>query len=116
MFVRGLQGSYNLYAPKFGVHVPHGDLLVFGLCCGQIMYAWLVSPETIPREYNAWCVSFPFYSELPLICQDLASVKSTGTCSYGQPHITEFRNHGAGSGRESAESPSRSYHTKLDGS
>jgi hypothetical protein len=65
MFVRGLQGSYNLYAPKFGVHVPHGDLLVFGLCCGQIMYAWLVSPETIPREYNAWSV--PIHRARPLL-------------------------------------------------
>lgn len=54
MFVRGLQGSYNLYAPRLGVRIPHGDVLVFGLCCGQIMYAWLVSPETIPREYSAW--------------------------------------------------------------
>lgn len=67
MFVRGLQGSYNQYAPKFGVNVPHGDLLVFGLCCGQIMYAWLVSPETIPREYNAWYVMSHRSCPLPLV-------------------------------------------------
>ena len=54
MFVRGLQGSYNLYTPRFGIHIPHGDILLFGACCGQIMYAWLCSPETIPKEYNDW--------------------------------------------------------------
>ncbi|KAI9632051.1 uncharacterized protein MKK02DRAFT_21065 [Dioszegia hungarica] len=57
MFVRGLQGSYNQYAPKMGVRIPHGDVLLFGLCCGQIMFAWLLSPETIPREYNKWILS-----------------------------------------------------------
>ena len=55
--MRGLQASYNQYTPHFGIHVPHGDLLVFGLCCGQIMFAWLVSPETMPKEYNAWILS-----------------------------------------------------------
>ena len=54
MFVRGLQGSYNLYTPRFGIHIPHGGILLFGACCGQIMYAWLCSPETIPKEYNDW--------------------------------------------------------------
>ncbi|WRT67803.1 uncharacterized protein IL334_004777 [Kwoniella shivajii] len=54
MFVRGLQASYNQYTPRFGIHIPHGDLLVFGACCGQIMFAWLLSPETIPKEYSAW--------------------------------------------------------------
>jgi hypothetical protein len=54
MFVRGLQGAYNQYTPRFGIHIPHGDLLLFGLCCGQIMFAFLLSPETIPREYNSW--------------------------------------------------------------
>ncbi|WWC70734.1 uncharacterized protein I206_104685 [Kwoniella pini CBS 10737] len=54
MFVRGLQASYNQYTPRLGIHIPHGDLLVFGACCGQIMFAWLCSPETIPKEYSAW--------------------------------------------------------------
>jgi hypothetical protein len=95
MFVRGLQGSYNLYAPKYGVHVPHGDLLVFGLCCGQIMYAWLVSPETIPREYNAWCVSL-FVVMTLLIEQDLASIKGPGACSDGKSNHTERWDDGSG--------------------
>lgn len=54
MFVRGLQASYNQYTPRYGIHIPHGDLLLFGACCGQIMFAWLVSPETIPHAYNRW--------------------------------------------------------------
>ncbi len=56
MFVRGLQGSYNLYTPQLGIHIPHGDVLLFGACCGQIMFAWLCSPETIPKEYDRWYV------------------------------------------------------------
>ncbi|KAH9833869.1 uncharacterized protein C8Q71DRAFT_179302 [Rhodofomes roseus] len=54
MFVRGLQGSFNAFSEKHGVSIPHGDVLVFGLCCGQIMYAWLVRPETLDRGYDIW--------------------------------------------------------------
>ncbi|KZT70243.1 hypothetical protein DAEQUDRAFT_725509 [Daedalea quercina L-15889] len=54
MFVRGLQGSFNAFSAKHGVSIPHGDVLVFGLCCGQIMYAWLVRPETLDRGYDIW--------------------------------------------------------------
>ncbi|OXG50365.1 hypothetical protein J010_02837 [Cryptococcus neoformans] len=57
MFVRGLQASYNQYTPRFGIHIAHGDLLLFGACCGQIMFAFLMSPETIPKEYNNWILS-----------------------------------------------------------
>jgi hypothetical protein len=56
MFVRGLQSSYNHYTPRLGIKVPHGELLVFGACCGQIMFAWLLSPETMPKEYSNWSV------------------------------------------------------------
>jgi len=56
MFVRGLQASYNQYAPQYGIRIPHGDLLLFGACCGQIMFAWLLSPETIPHGYSKWYV------------------------------------------------------------
>ena len=56
MFVRGLQASYNQYAPQYGIRIPHGDLLLFGACSGQIMFAWLLSPETIPHGYSKWYV------------------------------------------------------------
>ncbi|WVO12586.1 hypothetical protein L204_100191 [Cryptococcus depauperatus] len=42
------------YTPRMGLHIPYGDLIVFGACCGQIMFAFLMSPETIPKEYYSW--------------------------------------------------------------
>ncbi|KAF8760001.1 peroxisome organization [Rhizoctonia solani] len=36
------------------VRIPFGDVMVFSLCCGQIMYAFLLSPTTIPRSYRVW--------------------------------------------------------------
>ncbi|KAK1925541.1 hypothetical protein DB88DRAFT_484264 [Papiliotrema laurentii] len=54
MFVRGLQAAYNQYTPRYGIHIPHGAEILFGLCCGQIMFAWLLSPETIPHAYGRW--------------------------------------------------------------
>ncbi|KAG5651486.1 hypothetical protein H0H81_008486 [Sphagnurus paluster] len=54
MFVRGLQGSYNAYTTKRNIKVPHGDVLVFSLACGQILYAFLLRPDTLPRSYSSW--------------------------------------------------------------
>lgn len=54
LFVRGLQGSYNAYSEKRGFHIPHGDVLVFSLACGQIVYAFLLSPDTLPTAYWRW--------------------------------------------------------------
>ncbi|KAM5542337.1 hypothetical protein V8D89_003796 [Ganoderma adspersum] len=54
MFVRGLQGSFNAMSDKHGFKIPHGDVLVFTLCCGQIMYAFLMRPDTLPHSYNRW--------------------------------------------------------------
>ncbi|KAF9529347.1 hypothetical protein CPB83DRAFT_765090 [Crepidotus variabilis] len=54
MFVRGLQGSYNAYTTKRNIKVPHGDVLVFSLACAQILYGFLLRPETLPRSYNTW--------------------------------------------------------------
>ena len=56
MFVRGLQAAYNQYTPRLGVKIPHGAEILFGLCCGQIMFAWLLSPETMPHSYSRWQV------------------------------------------------------------
>ncbi|KAJ9123945.1 hypothetical protein QFC22_000736 [Naganishia vaughanmartiniae] len=46
--------TYNAYSRRTGFEIPYGDILVFGLSCGQIMFAFLLSPETIPPEYNTW--------------------------------------------------------------
>ncbi|KAL0950380.1 hypothetical protein HGRIS_010342 [Hohenbuehelia grisea] len=54
LFVRGLQGSYNAFSTKHNIHIPHGAVIVFALSCGQIMYAFLMRPDTLPRSYNAW--------------------------------------------------------------
>jgi len=51
---RGLQGTYNALSERHGFTVPYGSVLVFSLCCGQIMYAWMMRPDTIPPSYAAW--------------------------------------------------------------
>jgi len=54
LFVRGLQGSYNSYSEKSGFCIPHGEVVAFALACGQIVYAHLLSPHTLPKSYNRW--------------------------------------------------------------
>lgn len=54
MFVRGLQGSYNAYAAARNISIPYGDVIVFSLACGQIMYAWLLRRDTLPKSYTNW--------------------------------------------------------------
>ncbi|EJD01717.1 uncharacterized protein FOMMEDRAFT_142253 [Fomitiporia mediterranea MF3/22] len=54
LFVRGLQGSYNALSTRHNIKIPHGDVLVFALCCGQIMYGFLLRPDTIPPSYSTW--------------------------------------------------------------
>ncbi|KAF5385411.1 hypothetical protein D9757_005387 [Collybiopsis confluens] len=50
----GLQGSYNLFSDRYNFHIPHGDVLVFSLVCGQILYAFLLRPDSLPRSYTNW--------------------------------------------------------------
>ncbi|KAI0306867.1 hypothetical protein B0F90DRAFT_1807613 [Multifurca ochricompacta] len=54
LFVRGLQGSYNAYSERHGLRIPHGEVLVFALACGQIVYAYFLSPHTLPESYRRW--------------------------------------------------------------
>ncbi|KAI0684187.1 hypothetical protein BC835DRAFT_1310648 [Cytidiella melzeri] len=54
LFVRGLQGSYNAFSTKHNFKIPHGDVIVFSLCCGQILYGFLLRPDTLPRAYVHW--------------------------------------------------------------
>ncbi|KAF7360547.1 hypothetical protein MVEN_00785800 [Mycena venus] len=54
VFVRGLQGSYNSYSEKLGFSIPYGAVIVFSLACGQIMYAFFLRPDTLPRSYVGW--------------------------------------------------------------
>lgn len=54
LFVRGLEGSYNLAHEAKYINIPHGAVLAFGIACGQIMWAWLNAPETLPKGYVSW--------------------------------------------------------------
>ena len=54
LFVRGLEGSYNVAHGKGLVNIPYGSVLVFGLACGQIMHAWLNAPDSLPKAYSGW--------------------------------------------------------------
>ncbi|KAJ6570916.1 hypothetical protein DFH09DRAFT_1153350 [Mycena vulgaris] len=54
MFVRGLQGTYNSYSDKYGISVPYGAVMVFSIACGQILYAFTLRPDTLPRSYINW--------------------------------------------------------------
>ncbi|KAJ7717024.1 hypothetical protein B0H16DRAFT_1612354 [Mycena metata] len=54
MFVRGLQGTYNSYSERFGFHIPYGSVMVFSIACGQILYAFTMRPDTLPRSYINW--------------------------------------------------------------
>jgi hypothetical protein len=68
---RGLQGSWNSYTKKRNIRIPYGDVLVFSLAyvfvrffstqlidrqtrCGQIMYAFILRQDTLPRSYSTW--------------------------------------------------------------
>ncbi|KIY49135.1 hypothetical protein FISHEDRAFT_41969 [Fistulina hepatica ATCC 64428] len=57
LFVRGLQGTWNAYSTRWGIKIPHGDILLFSAACAQIMYAFILRPDTLPWSYNAWIQS-----------------------------------------------------------
>ena len=51
---RGLQGSYNGLAAKYGFEVPYGAVWLFSIACAQIMYGFVLRPDTLPRAYISW--------------------------------------------------------------
>lgn len=57
LFVRGLQGSYNAFASKHNFHIPNGEVVMFCLCCTQIVYALFARPDTLPRSYTTWLIT-----------------------------------------------------------
>ncbi|KAI8609137.1 hypothetical protein BC830DRAFT_1152250 [Chytriomyces sp. MP71] len=54
--VRALQASYNGLKSRNLFSFAHGDTLLFSLACGSIMYAYVMQPDTIPKEYNNWII------------------------------------------------------------
>ncbi|KAG8863371.1 hypothetical protein FRB96_008863 [Tulasnella sp. 330] len=82
MFVRGLQGVYNAWSLKTGIIVPYGSVYVFGLCCAQILYAYLMKPHTLSPAYDSWYDLFHTQVEalkdvgLPLFTLSLVRIQS----------------------------------------
>ncbi|KAJ3101565.1 hypothetical protein HK100_004519 [Physocladia obscura] len=54
--VRALQASYNALETRNIVRFPHGDTALFSFACASIMYAYAMTPDTIPGEYYRWIV------------------------------------------------------------
>lgn len=71
---RGLQGSYNALSTKHNFTVPHGDVLLFSFATAQIMYAWMMRPDTLPHSYNAW-VSQAAKVPVPVIAMNKGLVR-----------------------------------------
>ncbi|KAJ3160134.1 hypothetical protein HDU86_000970 [Geranomyces michiganensis] len=54
--VRAMQAGYGALKQRGVVNFRHGDGALFMLACASIMYAYIMQPETIPREYYSWMV------------------------------------------------------------
>ncbi|KAG0367968.1 hypothetical protein BGZ54_002913 [Gamsiella multidivaricata] len=51
MFIRSMQGVYNAGKHRGQFSFRHGDALLFALGSAQVMYAYTMHPDTIPREF-----------------------------------------------------------------
>ncbi|BBM96732.1 hypothetical protein MPTK1_1g00220 [Marchantia polymorpha subsp. ruderalis] len=61
LLARVAQCAYNSAKAKnkfhfWGSQWQHGDTLLFALACAQIMYAYVMRPETLPDSYNEFIV------------------------------------------------------------
>ena len=56
MLLRAAQALYNYHKAQGRIHLPHGDSLLFGLSCAQIMYAVMLRPDSIPYSYYLWVI------------------------------------------------------------
>ncbi|KAJ3176708.1 hypothetical protein HDU87_004847 [Geranomyces variabilis] len=54
--VRAMQAGYGALKQRGVVNFQHGDSALFMFSCSCIMYAYIISPHTIPREYYSWMV------------------------------------------------------------
>ncbi|KPV76961.1 uncharacterized protein RHOBADRAFT_51936 [Rhodotorula graminis WP1] len=77
LFVRGLQGRYNDLKARDKIRVKNVSVIVFGLSCAQIMYAWLMAPEALPSGYRRWITQASRVSE-PCLPVNLSAYR-TGT-------------------------------------
>jgi hypothetical protein len=51
---RGLQGSYNVLTTKYRFTIPYGAVWLFSIACTQIMYGFVLRPDTLPKTYISW--------------------------------------------------------------
>ncbi|KAI0737680.1 hypothetical protein C8Q80DRAFT_296946 [Daedaleopsis nitida] len=55
LLARGMQGVWNTISTRYSVRVPHGDVLVYALSLGQLMYSFNMHPETVtPPSLLPW--------------------------------------------------------------
>ena len=62
MLVRAIQSVYNAAKARGWWHLwgsdwEHGDTLLFALACAQVMYAYVMRPETLPASYNRFIIN-----------------------------------------------------------
>ncbi|GKV45506.1 hypothetical protein SLEP1_g52578 [Rubroshorea leprosula] len=79
LLARVAQCAYNSAKSKnkfhlWGSHWRHGDSLLFALSCAQIMYAFVMRPETLPKSYHDFIqktgpVAAPVYKAVRESCR-----------------------------------------------
>ncbi|GFP87044.1 transmembrane protein 135 [Phtheirospermum japonicum] len=90
LFARLAQCAYNSAKSKnkfhlWGSHWSHGDTLLFAIACAQIMYAFVMRPESLPKSYREFIqktgpVAAPVYKAVRDCCRgspvDVASLSA----------------------------------------
>uniref|UniRef100_A0A2P2LSZ9 Transmembrane protein 135 N-terminal domain-containing protein n=2 Tax=Rhizophora mucronata TaxID=61149 RepID=A0A2P2LSZ9_RHIMU len=90
LLARLAQCAYNSAKSKnkfhlWGSHWRHGDSLLFALACAQVMYAFVMHPESLPKSYhnfiqNTGPVAQPVYKAVKESCRggpvDVASLSA----------------------------------------
>ncbi|XP_047324780.1 uncharacterized protein LOC124928586 [Impatiens glandulifera] len=81
LLARVAQSAYNSAKSKnkfhfWGSHWRHGDALLFGLSCAQVMYAFVMRPESLPKAYQDFIqktgpVAKPVYKAVRDCCRGL---------------------------------------------
>ncbi|KAF9204566.1 hypothetical protein BGZ49_005151, partial [Haplosporangium sp. Z 27] len=56
MFIRSMQGVYHAGKHRGQFSFRHGDALLFALASAQVMYAYTMYPDTIPKEFFGFMV------------------------------------------------------------
>ncbi|KAG0332329.1 hypothetical protein BG004_001299 [Podila humilis] len=57
MLIRSLQGVYNAGKHRGLFSFRHGDAALFAIACGQVMYAYTMQPDSIPKEYLKFMIN-----------------------------------------------------------